>query len=177
MIEVSNLTKHMGNNTIVSDFSFSAGQQACLGLFGQDHTAKTVLLDVIAGSTQPSSGHIKIHGFDTQTHPLEARQLVGYQLSNDLGHPTMSVKAFLDFIAAIRGFRGTEKRDRLEQSVARLELFPVLDAPSISFPSPGNAKSQLLRPSCMALPCYCWTNPPKDSRRIRSTHSRRLSNH
>ncbi|PMV18454.1 MULTISPECIES: ATP-binding cassette domain-containing protein [unclassified Pseudomonas] len=129
MIEISNLTKHMGNNTVVSDFSFSAGQQECLGLFGQDHTAKTVLLDVIAGSTQPSSGHINIQGFNTQTHPLEARQLVGYQLSNDLGHPTMSVKAFLDFIAAIRGFRGTEKRDRLEQSVARLELFPVLDAP------------------------------------------------
>ncbi|OIN45181.1 ABC transporter ATP-binding protein [Pseudomonas azotoformans] len=129
MIEISNLTKHMGNNTIISDFSFSATQQECLGLFGQNHTAKTALLNIIVGSTQPSSGHINIQGFNTQTHPLEARQLVGYQPFKELGHPTMSVKTFLDFIAAIRGFHGAEKRTRLEQSIARLELFSVLDAP------------------------------------------------
>ena len=129
MIEISNLTKHMGNTTVLSDFSFIANQQECVGLFGQDHSTKTILLDLIAGSTQPSSGYIKVQGFDIQTHALKARQLVGYQLSTDLGHPTMSVKAFLGFIAAVRGFYGAEKRSRLEQVIARLDLFPVLDAP------------------------------------------------
>ncbi|ONH56749.1 ABC transporter ATP-binding protein [Pseudomonas cedrina subsp. cedrina] len=129
MIEISNLTKHTGNTTIISDLSFKANPLECLGLFGQDPIAKTVLLDVIAGSTQPSSGHITIQGFNTQTHALQARRLVGYQTSNDLGHPTMSVKAFLGFIATLRGFHGAEKRARLEQVIARLELFAVLNAP------------------------------------------------
>lgn len=129
MIEISNLTKHMGNTTVLSDFSFIANQQECVGLFGQDHSTKTILLDLIAGSTQPSSGYINVQGFNIQTHALKARQLVGYQLSTDLGHPTMSVKAFLGFIAAVRGFHGAEKRARLEQVIARLDLFPVLDAP------------------------------------------------
>ncbi|MDQ0649960.1 ABC-2 type transport system ATP-binding protein [Pseudomonas cedrina] len=129
MIEISNLTKHTGNTTIINDFSFKANPLECLGLFGQDPIAKTVLLDVIAGSTQPSSGHITIQGFNTQTHALQARKLVGYQPSNDLGHPTMSVKAFLGFIATLRGFHGAEKRARLEQVIARLELFAVLNAP------------------------------------------------
>lgn len=129
MIEISNLTKHTGNTTILSDLSFSATQQECLGLFGQDHTAKTTLLDLLAGSTQPSSGHIKIQGFDIQTHALKAKQRVGYQLSMDLSHPTMSVSAFLKFIAAVRGLHGADKRARLEQAVARLDLFAVLNAP------------------------------------------------
>lgn len=129
MIEISNLTKHTGNTTILSDLSFSANQQECLGLFGQDHRAKTTLLDLMAGSTQPSSGYINIQGLDIHTRALKAKQLVGYQLSMDLGHPTMSVKVFLGFIAAVRGFHGAEKRARLEQAVARLDLFPVLDAP------------------------------------------------
>lgn len=129
MIEISNLTKHTGNTAVLSDFSFIANPQECVGLFGQDHSTKTTLFDLIAGSTQPSSGYIKIQGFDIQTHALKARQLVGYQLSTDLGHPTMSVKAFLGFIAAVRGFYGAEKRSRLEQVIARLDLFPVLDAP------------------------------------------------
>jgi ABC-2 type transport system ATP-binding protein len=129
MIEISNLTKHSGNTTIISDVSFSAHQQECLGLFGQDHSAKTVLLDLIAGSTQPSSGHINIQNVNTHTDALKARQLVGYQLSKDIGHPTMSVKVFLDFIATVRGYYGAEKRARLEQVIARLELFPVLGIP------------------------------------------------
>ena len=129
MIEISNLTKHTGNTTIINDFSFSAHSQECLGLFGEDHTVKTALLNLIAGSTQPSSGYINIQGFNTQTHALKARKLVGYQLSKDLGHPTMSVNTFLGFIAAVRGLHGAEKRARLEHVVARLELFPVLNAP------------------------------------------------
>lgn len=129
MIEISNLTKYTGNTTIISDFSFSAHQQECLGLFGKDHTTKTALFNLIVGSKQPSSGYITVQGFNTQTHAREARQLVGYQYSSDPGHPTMTVKAFLDFIAALRGFHGAEKRARVEQAVARLELFAVLDVP------------------------------------------------
>lgn len=129
MIEISNLTKYTGHTTIISDFSFSAHPQECLGLFGKDPTTKKALLNLIAGSTQPSSGYINIQGFNTQTHALHARQFVGYQYSSDLGHPTMTVKAFLNFIAAIRGFHGAEKRARVEQAVVRLELFAVLNAP------------------------------------------------
>ncbi|NWA38551.1 ABC transporter ATP-binding protein [Pseudomonas reactans] len=129
MIEISNLTKHAGSTTVLSDLSFSAHQPECLGLFGQDPMAKTTLFNAIAGSTQPSSGYISIQGFDTQTHALKARRLVGYQLSGDLAHPTMSVKTFLGFIAAVRGFHGAEKRARLEKAVARLDLFQVLNAP------------------------------------------------
>ncbi|UII73143.1 ABC transporter ATP-binding protein [Pseudomonas sp. HN11] len=129
MIEISNLTKHVSDNPLLSDISFSATQQECLGLFGQDHAAKTALLNVMACSTMPSSGYIKIQGFNTHTHALKAKQLVGYQPSKDLGHPTMSVKAFLDFIAAVRGFHGAEKRSRVEKAVTRLELFAVLNVP------------------------------------------------
>lgn len=129
MIEISNLTKHTGNKIIISDVSFNVHQRECLGLFGHDHRAKTTLFNIIVGSTQPSSGHINIQGVNTQAQALEAKQLVGYQPSNDFGHPTMSVRAFLEFIAALRGFHGAEKRARLEQAVARLELFAVLNAP------------------------------------------------
>lgn len=129
MIEISNLTKHTGNTTLINDFSFTATQQECLGLFGQDHSVKTALLNIIAGATQPSSGQIKIQGINTQTHAFKARQLIGYQLSRDLGHPTMSVKAFLDFIATLRGFHGAEKRARVELAATRLELLGLLNLP------------------------------------------------
>ncbi|QDH64253.1 ABC transporter ATP-binding protein [Pseudomonas azotoformans] len=129
MIEIINLTKHLNNKKIISDFSFSANKQECLGLFGENPTVKTALLDVISGSTTPSSGNINIQGFNTKAHPLRAKKLIGYQLHRCVSHPTMSVKEFLDYIAAIRGLRGTEKRAQVDYAATQLELLPVLNAP------------------------------------------------
>ncbi len=129
MIEVQNLTKHLDKRNLIDSFSFIANQKECLGLFGEDRAVKTTLLNMIAGSTHPSSGHINIHGFDTQTQTLKARKLVGYQLDQDFDHPMMSVKEFLNYIAAIRGFHGNEKRTRVEEAATRLELWPILSAP------------------------------------------------
>ena len=129
MIEISNLTKYLDKKKIISDLSFSASHPECLGLFGEDRTAKTTLLNLISGLMQPSSGYINIQGFNTQTHPFKARKLVGYQLEQNLDHPTLSVKAFLDFVAAMRGLRGNEKRARVEEVATRLDVLSVLNAP------------------------------------------------
>ncbi len=129
MIEISNLTKHLDKKNIISGFSFSAKQQECLGLFGEDGKAKTTLLDLISASITPSSGHITIQGFNTQAQTLKAKSLVGYQLDRILTHPTMYVREFLYYIAALRGFNGAEKRTRVEHAATRLELLPVLNAP------------------------------------------------
>jgi ABC-2 type transport system ATP-binding protein len=129
MIEISNLTKHQDKKNIINSFSFSANQKECLGLFGEDPTVKTALLNMISGAVQPSSGHITIQGFDTQTQTFKAKKFIGYQLDLDFDHPTMSVKQFLNFIAALRGFNGSEKRVRVEEAATRLELWPILSAP------------------------------------------------
>jgi ABC-2 type transport system ATP-binding protein len=38
----------------------------------------------------------------------------------------MTVRAFLEFIAAVRGYKGAAKRERVAKAVAQLELEPVL---------------------------------------------------
>lgn len=129
MIEIQNLTKYLDKKNIINRFSLIANRKECLGLFGEDRAVKTAVLNMIAGSTHPSSGHINIEGLNTQTQTLKTRKLVGYQVDGDLDHPTLSVKKFLSFIAAIRGFSGNEKRTRVEEAVTRLELWPVLNIP------------------------------------------------
>ncbi len=129
MIEIHNLTKNLDKKNIINGFSFIANTKECLGLFGEERAAKTELLNMIAGTTVPSSGHINIQGLDTQTQTLQARKLVGYQLDHGLDHPTMTVKEFLNFIAAVRGFHGNEKRSRVEEAATRLELWTILHVP------------------------------------------------
>lgn len=129
MIEISNLTKLMGRTSAITNLSFNAQRQECVGLLGESGAGKTTLLNLIAGTIKPTSGHINIQGFNTQTHPLQAKKAIGYQLQGGLNHHRMSVKSLLNFIAAIRGFSGLEKRSQVEQVAARLELMPVLNCP------------------------------------------------
>lgn len=129
MLEISSLTKHLGKRNVIANLSFCAQRQECVGLFGEDGAGKTTLLNLISGLVKPSSGHINIQGFDNQTHPLQARKALGYQLQGGLSHHTMSVKGVLNFIATVRGFSGAEKRSRVDRAAARLELLPVLNTP------------------------------------------------
>ncbi|MBD8150308.1 ABC transporter ATP-binding protein [Pseudomonas fluorescens] len=129
MIEVSNLTKYLGKKSVISDVSFCAQRQECVGLFGEHGAGKTTLLNLISGMTRPTNGHISIQGLSTQTHSALARQTVGYQLQAGITHPTLSVKGLLNFVAAARGFSGAEKRRHVDRVATRLELLPVLDCP------------------------------------------------
>jgi ABC-2 type transport system ATP-binding protein len=129
MIEIINLTKYSNKKKIINDFSFSANKQECLGLFGESPTVKTALLDMISGSSTPSSGHIILQHINTKTHPLKTKKIMGYQRQGCLSHPTMSVNEFLDYIATLRGLRGKKKRAQVEHAATQLELLPVLTAP------------------------------------------------
>ncbi|TFY92041.1 ABC transporter ATP-binding protein [Pseudomonas kairouanensis] len=133
MIEISNLTKQLDNKIVIRDLSFSAQRNECLGLFGLERAGKTTLLKMVAGSTSPSSGQVNIVGFDTRTHARQTCQAVGYQPA-EFNHPSMSVNSLLSFIAELRGFRGAEKRRRVDRAVARLELSPLLRYPINTLP-------------------------------------------
>lgn len=129
MLEISGLTKQLNKRPVINDVSFCAGREECIGLFGESGAGKTTLLNLIAGLAKPTGGQITLEGFNSQTHPLQAQHMLGYQLQGGLSHDRMSVKGVLNFIAAIRGFSGAEKRNRVERAATRLELLPVLDAP------------------------------------------------
>lgn len=135
MIEISNLTKYLGRRSVISNFSFSANKQECLGLFGLDGAGKTTLLKLIAGSIKPCSGSINIQGFDRLTHGLHARRAVGYQPQSGINHDTLSVKGLLNFIAGLRGLQGAEKRRQVDRAATRLGLAPLLGCPVDTLPA------------------------------------------
>lgn len=134
MIEITNLTKYLGRKSVISDFSFCAKRKETLGLFGHDGAGKTTLLKMLSGSTTPTSGQIKIFGHDISLNPRQAKKIIGFQPQLSVSHSTMRVKAFLDFIAEIRGFSGMEKRRVTERSIARLELGHALKCPIEKLP-------------------------------------------
>ncbi|TKD39816.1 ABC transporter ATP-binding protein [Azotobacter chroococcum] len=126
MIEIDNLTRRFAQHTVVDNLSFRVQPGEVLGFLGPNGAGKSTTMKMLTGFLAPTSGSARILGFDIQRQTLQAQRQIGYLPEGAPCYGDMRVAGFLGFIAEVRGFRGAEKRRRVEAAVARLELEMVL---------------------------------------------------
>ena len=83
-------------------------------------------MKMITGFLAPTAGTARVCGHDVETDGLAARRCVGYLPEGAPGYGEMTVRAFLEFIADVRGLAGSERPRRLDDVIARLGLGGVL---------------------------------------------------
>jgi ABC-2 type transport system ATP-binding protein len=127
MIEISNLSKRYGGLTAVDDISFNVQAGEVLGFLGPNGAGKSTTMKMITGFLAPTSGSVRVCGHDVQSAPLAAKACMGYLPEGAPCYGEMSVRAFLDFIADVRGLSGERRRARLDDVIARLGLASVLE--------------------------------------------------
>src|SRR4029453_11398999 len=126
MLEISRLTRRFGALTAVNDISFSAAPGEVLGFLGPNGAGKSTTMKMITGFLAPTAGTARVCGHDVETDGLAARRCVGYLPEGAPGYGEMTVRAFLEFIADVRGLAGSERPRRLDDVIARLGLGGVL---------------------------------------------------
>lgn len=127
MIEIKNLTKRFAQYTAVDNLSFSVQPGEVLGFLGPNGAGKSTTMKMLTGFLAPTSGSASILGFDIQKDRLKAQRQIGYLPEGAPCYGDMTVRSFLEFIAEVRGFKGTEKRERVAKAVAQVELEAVLE--------------------------------------------------
>lgn len=127
MIEIRNLTKRFAQHTAVDDLSFQVQPGEVLGFLGPNGAGKSTTMKMLTGFLAPTSGTASILGFDIQTQTLKAQRQIGYLPEGAPCYGDMTVRGFLEFIAEVRGFRGAEKRQRVQRAVQQVELEKVLE--------------------------------------------------
>ncbi len=123
MLTVKNLKKSFGPFQAVKGVSFTVKKGEVLGFLGPNGAGKTTTMRMITGFLTPSEGTAEICGCDIRQDPVGAKRCIGYLPENAPSYHTMTVTDFLDFVARIRGYAGSERRDRIERAIiqARLE--------------------------------------------------------
>jgi len=129
IVAIENLTKRFGALTAVDDVSFSVDRGDVLGFLGPNGAGKSTTMKMITGFLAPDGGSIRVAGHDVTEEPLEAKRRIGYLPEGAPLYGDMTARAFLDFIAEVRGYRGAEKRRRVEEVVATVSLESALEKP------------------------------------------------
>ena len=127
MIEIKNLTKRFAHHTAVDGLSFQVQQGEVLGFLGPNGAGKSTTMKMLTGFLAPTSGTASILGFDIQIDTLKAQQQIGYLPEGAPCYGDMTVRGFLEFIAEVRGYRGAEKKQRVQRAVEQVELEKVLE--------------------------------------------------
>jgi ABC-2 type transport system ATP-binding protein len=126
MIQTQQLSKRYGSLVAVDALSFTVEQGEVLGFLGPNGAGKSTTMKMIAGFLTPTSGSVEVCGFDVEESPVEAKRRIGYLPEGAPAYGEMTVGAFLDFIADIRGLQGAARKNGMDGVIEQLHLDRVL---------------------------------------------------
>ncbi|HEY8579751.1 MAG TPA: ABC transporter ATP-binding protein [Beijerinckiaceae bacterium] len=125
LVETRALVKKFGAFTAVDGVSFSVDRGEVVGFLGPNGAGKSTTMKIIAGFLEPTSGSAFIAGHDSRLDPIAARRRLGYLPEGAPAYPDMSVGAFLEFVAAMRGLNRSDARARLAELAETIDLDEV----------------------------------------------------
>src|SRR5690606_20757819 len=129
MIDVQKLRKAFGPFVAVNDLSFQVPKGEVLGFLGPNGAGKSTTMKMITGFLSPTAGTAVVCGHDVLRNPMGVKRSIGYLPEGAPLYQEMSPWGFLEFIAETRGFRGAEKKRRVEDAIARTSLESHVYAP------------------------------------------------
>jgi ABC-2 type transport system ATP-binding protein len=119
MIQVDNLTKRYGPVTAIHDVSFNVDKGRIVGFLGPNGAGKSTTMKILSCFMPASGGTARVAGYDVFSQSLEVRRRIGYLPENAPLYPDLSVAAFLDFVAEIKGVGRTARRGRVADVMER----------------------------------------------------------
>jgi ABC-2 type transport system ATP-binding protein len=100
-IDVRNLSKHYGAVRAVDDISFSVHRGEIFGLLGHNGAGKTTAIRMMTGRTKPTSGTVRIAGFDAVTQLDRVKPLINLVFEDQNLYERMTGLDNLKFFARL----------------------------------------------------------------------------
>lgn len=124
MISVQDLTKQYAGRLAVNHISFEVKPGEIVGFLGPNGAGKSTTMRVLSGYMPPSSGSVKVNGYDVFQDSLEVRRSVGYMPETAPLYTDMKVKEYLRFRGELKGLKGRDMRRRVGEV---MEMCSVTD--------------------------------------------------
>jgi ABC-2 type transport system ATP-binding protein len=129
MIEVEGLTKYYGAHAAVRDLAFRIDRGEVAGFLGLNGAGKTTTLKILGCVLMPTSGRVRIGGFDVVSDPHEIRKRIGFLPETPPLYEEMTVGEYLSFVAQLRGVPKERARAHVVEAEERTALKEVDQVP------------------------------------------------
>lgn len=125
MIEIHGLAKHYRDLVAIDDISFQVGRGEIVGFLGPNGAGKSTTMKILAGFLAATKGTAKVAGFDVFAEPMQVKRRLGYLPEVPPVYPDLTVREYLQFVAAIKGLRGEAAGRTIDHAIDRVHIGSV----------------------------------------------------
>jgi len=122
MISIKNLSKNYGDFEAVHDLSLQVNTGEVFGFLGPNGAGKTTTIKVLAGLLPPTTGEVKVGGFNVVTESLKAKAVTGFIPDTPFLFERLTGSEFLRFTGRLYGVSGREVGRRSEEQLKFFDL-------------------------------------------------------
>ncbi len=101
VVETEGLTKRYGMRTAVDRLNLRIEEGEVFGFLGPNGAGKTTSILMFLGLTEPTSGKVRVLGFDPTREPFKVKERVGYLPENVGFYDDMDARQNLRYIARL----------------------------------------------------------------------------
>ena len=109
-ISVERFGRTYGTFAAVGDLSFEVASGEIVGLIGPNGAGKTTTLRALAGILRPTSGRVRVDGYDLVEHPLEAKRRLAFMPDEPHLFEYLTVEEHLRLIARLYTVENVDER-------------------------------------------------------------------
>jgi ABC-2 type transport system ATP-binding protein len=124
---VDDLVVRFDDTLAVGGVSFAVASGEVFGLLGPNGAGKTTTIRVLTTLLAPTSGRALVAGFDVRAQSLAVRSSIGYIPQAISVDGALTARENLDFYARVTGVSARQRKQRIEQAIASMNLHAMLD--------------------------------------------------
>jgi len=146
-LQTEALTKSYGGRTVVRGVSVEVRSGEVVGLLGPNGAGKTTTFYMTVGLTAPDSGRVLLDGADVTDDPMyiRARKGVGYLPQEPSVFRGLTVGQNILAILETLNLTAAERRARLRDLLAELNLTPLADSPAYTLSGGERRRVEITR--------------------------------
>jgi ABC-2 type transport system ATP-binding protein len=127
LIGLEHLVKRFGDKVAVDDVSLEVRAGEILGFLGPNGAGKTTTIRMLVGLLQPTSGTVRVAGYDVQTQPLQAKAACGYVPDEPHLYPKLTGRELLRLVGDLYGVERAQAERRAEELLRLFDLSAAAD--------------------------------------------------
>lgn len=127
LIETRSLVKRYGDKVAVKDVSFDVYAGEVFGFLGPNGAGKTTTIKMIVGLLRPTSGTVKVAGYDVQNQSMLAKASSGYVPDTPNLYAKLSGRELLRFVGDLYSMDRSQVARRIDELLRMFDLTAVGD--------------------------------------------------
>lgn len=169
ILEVEDLVVRFGDFVAVNGLSFSVGRGEIFGFLGPNGAGKTTTIRTLTTIQKPTSGSVRIDGYDVRTEYIEARKRIGIVQQHIALDKDLTVRQNLKQHALLRKIPKSELENKIETMASLLKLDEQMDK-KISNLSGGWKRKTSIVAAILHDPTILFMDEPTAGLDTRSRH-------